>query len=396
MKAKDLIENVAWGDRAAAEKLRELVRDDDEAWAEVLRELRSPRREPDDKEREAFWAELRRVAALIDSNPSMGKADLAELQERAWRFGSCERVQVLAVDGYRFRLLGKLEEAEIAIERAREMAAGCRLRRDRDDVNPCLLDVGRRHSLLLAAQDRREEALAEAESTIDGYRRLGGPGHDLHGQGLAQALVARGPIRSAMGDPAAASADFAEALSLVPPELEDLHDAILYDLAWALFETGAAGKKEADKLLTRLRRSFSQRPQSVQRAHFDWLDSMLGWEVRRVNRHRARKKLHETQEAFYSPLGMPDEFVAATGDLLLVYFPDRREMRRVLEKAKRMGEGFITDPEQWRRLCELEKLVSAGIWTPHDDLESAVRALRESVSGVRGIIPSLIRTTRAG
>jgi hypothetical protein len=57
-----------------------------------------------------------------------------------------------------------------------------------------------------------------------------------------------------------------------------------------------------------------------------------------------------------------------------------------------MGEGFITDPEQWRRLCELEKLVDAGIWTPHDDLESAVRGLRDSVSGVPGIIPSLIRT----
>jgi hypothetical protein len=67
-------------------------------------------------------------------------------------------------------------------------------------------------------------------------------------------------------------------------------------------------------------------------------------------------------------------------------------MRKVLEKAKRMGEGFITDPEQWRRLCELEKLVGAGPWTPHDDLESAVRGLRDSVSGV---IPSLIRTCRS-
>ena len=131
---------------------------------------------------------------------------------------------------------------------------------------------------------------------------------------------------------------------------------------------------------------------SVQRAHFDWLDSMLTWEVRRRNRHRALKKLHRTQEAFYKPLRTPEHFVAATSDLLLVYFPDRDEMRKVLEKAKRIGEGFITDPEQWRRLCELEKLVDAGIWTPHDDLERAVRGLRDSVSGVPGIIPSLIRT----
>ena len=390
MNAKDLIENARWGDRAAAKKLREFVKDDDEAWAEVLRELRSPRREPDDKEREAFWADLRKVASEISANPASGDASLAELRERGQRFGSCERTQVLAVDAARCRLLGRLGEAEALLEQAREFGAACRLRND--DANPCLLDVERRHSILLAAQGRLEEALAKAEAVIDGYRRLDGPGHDRFGQGLAQAFFARGAVRYVMKAAASASADFAEALALVPPELEDLHEAILYDLAWALFETGAAGKKEADKLLTRVRRSFSQRPQSTQRAHFDWLDSMLCWEVRRVNRHRAREKLHETQEAFHSPLGMPDEFVAATGDLLLLYFPDRREMRKVLEKAKRMGEGFITDPEQWRRLCELEKLVGAGPWTPHDDLESAVRGLRDSVSGV---IPSLIRTCRS-
>jgi len=390
MKAKELIEDIAWGDRAAAKKLRKLVQEDDEAWAEVIRKLRLPEGEPDDEEREAFWGDLRRAAVLIHSNPTSGLAELAELRDRAWRFGSCERVQVLGVDAYRCRSLGRLDEAEALLERARDLALCCRLRRD--DVNPCLLDVDRRISLLLTAQNRHEKALAKAQSTLDGYRRLGGPGHDLHGQGLAQALVARAPIRSFMGDPAAASADFAQALALVPPELEDLHESILYNLARALFETGTAGKKEADKLLTRLRRSFSQRPLAVPRARFDWLDSMLCWEVRRVNRHRAREKLHETQEAFHSPLGMPDEFVAATGDLLLLYFPDRREMRKVLEKAKRMGEGFITDPEQWRRLCELEKLVGAGPWTPHDDLESAVRGLRDSVSGV---IPSLIRTCRS-
>jgi len=92
---------------------------------------------------------------------------------------------------------------------------------------------------------------------------------------------------------------------------------------------------------------------------------------------------------------MPDEFVAATGDLLLVYFPDRKAMREVLEKAKRVGKGFITDPEQWRRLCELEKLVGAGVWTPHHDLERAVRWLRESAAGVPGIFPSLIGTREA-
>jgi len=198
-------------------------------------------------------------------------------------------------------------------------------------------------------------------------------------------------IRFHMEDCAGASADFAESLAMVPPDLKDLHDSIQYNLAWSLFKTDAAGKKKADQLLTGVRRSFSQRPQTVQRAYFDWLDGMLGWEVRRRNRHRARKKLHLAQEAFFAPLRMPDQFVAATGDLLLVYFPDREKMREILEKAKRAGEGFITDPEQWRRLCALEKLVSAAVWTPHSDLERAIRRLRESVSGIPGILPSLIR-----
>ena len=70
-------------------------------------------------------------------------------------------------------------------------------------------------------------------------------------------------------------------------------------------------------------------------------------------------------------------------------------MREVLEKAKRIGKGFITDPEQWRRLCELEKLVGAAVWTPHDDLKHAVREFRESLSGIPGIYPSLIGTRRS-
>jgi len=220
VKAKELIEDIVWGDRDAAKKLRELIQDDDEAWAEVLRKLRSAECEPDDKEREAFWASLRSVAAHINSNPASGDASLAELRERAWRFGSCERVQVLAIDAARCRLLGSLGEAEDLLERARELGTGCRLR---DDANPCLLDVERRHSILLAAQGRLEEGLAKAEATIAGYRRFGGPGHDRYGQGLAQALLARAPIRSFMGDAAGASADFAEALALVPPDLKDLH-----------------------------------------------------------------------------------------------------------------------------------------------------------------------------
>jgi len=389
VKLKDLIRR-ARGDRAAAKKLRQLIKDDDEIWNEALETLDSAVGEPDDKEREAFWADLRKVASIVYSNPADGEARLADLRESVWRFGSCERVQVFGIDAARCRALGKLADAESLLDQARELAVSCRLQHD--DANPCLLDVDRRHSILLTTQGRLEEALTKADSTLDGYRLLGGPGHDLHGQGLASALFARAFARFHMGDAAGASAEFAECLAMVPPDVEDLHESIRHNLAWSLLKTDAAGKKQADKLLPKVRRSFSHRPMTVQRAHFDWLDSMLGWEVRRRNRHRARNKLHETQEAFFSPLRTPDQFVAATGDLLLVYFPDRDEMRKVLEKAKRMGEGFITDPEQWRRLCELEKLVDAGIWTPHDDLESAVRGLRDSVSGVPGIIPSLIRT----
>jgi hypothetical protein len=389
VKLTDLIRR-ARGDRAAAKKLRQLIKDDDEIWNEVLETLDSAVGEPDDKEREAFWADLRKAASIVYSNPAAGEASLAELRARMWRFGSCERVQVLGIDAARCRALGKHGDAETLLEQARELAASCRVQHD--DANPCLLDVDRRRSILLTTQGRREVALAEAQATLDGYRKLGGPGHDLHGQGAANALFARAFARFHMRDAAGASADFAKCLAMVPPDVEDLHDSIRHNLAWSLFRTDAAGKKEADKLLPKVRRSVSHRPMSVQRAHFDWLDSMLTWEVRRRNRHRALKKLHRTQEAFYKPLRTPEHFVAATSDLLLVYFPDRDEMRKVLEKAKRMGEGFITDPEQWRRLCELEKLVDAGIWTPHDDLERAVRGLRDSVSGVPGIIPSLIRT----
>jgi len=393
VKLRDLIRRARRGDRDAAWELRQLIRDDDEIWNEVLETLDSAVGEPDDKEREAFWADLREADSIVYSNPADGEAFLADLRERMWRFGSCERVQVLGIDAARCRALGKHADAETLLDQARELAVTCRLQHE--DAKPCLLDVDRRHSILLTTQGRHEDALAEAQSTLDGYRKLGGPGHDLHGQGMAKALFARAFVRFHMGAAAGASADFAECLAMVPPDVDDLHESIRHNLAWSLFRTDAAGKKEADKLLSKVRRSFSHRPMSVPRAHFDWLDSMLTWEVRRRNRHRARNKLHETQEAFFSPLRTPDQFVAATSDLLLVYFPDRDEMRKVLEKAKRMGKGFITDPEQWRRLCELEKLVDAGIWTPHDDLESAVRGLRESVSGVPGIIPSLIRSQGA-
>ena len=243
MKLTDLIRR-ARGDRAAAKKLRQLIKDDDEIWNEVLETLDSAVGEPDDKEREAFWADLRKAASIVYSNPAAGEASLAELRARMWRFGSCERVQVLGIDAARCRALGKHGDAETLLEQARELAASCRVQHD--DANPCLLDVDRRRSILLTTQGRREVALAEAQATLDGYRKLGGPGHDLHGQGAANALFARAFARFHMRDAAGASADFAKCLAMVPPDVEDLHDSIRHNLAWSLFRTDAAGKKEAD------------------------------------------------------------------------------------------------------------------------------------------------------
>jgi tetratricopeptide (TPR) repeat protein len=344
----------------------------------------------DSEDRQAFWSELRSVVEDLDRKPAkVGCLD--DLRARAREFGTCEAVQATGLEAYRLRRLGRNEAARGLLEQAWRLGASCPL--DREGLNPCRLDVGWRLAVVLTALGLYPKALATVEESLEGYRRLGGPGHDLDGDGIAKCLSVRAKIRSFMGDHAGAAGDFAACLERLPTG-SSFFDQTQRDLAWALFQTGDEGKEDAYKYLQKHRLAYRRRELTPDRAQFDWLDGQLEFSrkgrVGRNRRKRGEKKMMRAIEGF-AEAGLPAEFEAAASDLLRALRHDRTALLEHLETLHPMAMRLIKSPEQLRRfqliLNECQGTPSPSTWSR---IERAIGELREAAGGTH-LPPCLIR-----
>jgi tetratricopeptide (TPR) repeat protein len=392
---RDLADKAAKGDREAYGRLLDLD-------AEGVRGARAALLEiwdsiwgrgaagGDSEDRQAFWSELRSVKEDLNREPAkVGCLD--DLRARAREWGTCEAVQADGLEAYRLRLLEHLEAARELLEQAWRLGGACAL--EREGVNPCRLDVGRRLAVALTALGQYPKALATVEESLGGYQRLGGPGHDLDGDGIANCLSVRAQIRSFMGDPAGAAGDFAVCLDRRPTG-SNLFDQTRRDLAWALFETGDEGKEDAYKYLQKHRLAYRRRELTPDRAQFDWLDGELEFSrkgrVGRNRRKRGEKKMMRAIEGF-AEAGLPAEFEAAASDLLKALRHDRTALLEHLETLHPMAMRLIKSPEQLRRfqliLNECQGTPSPSTWSR---IERAIGELREAAGGTH-LPPCLIR-----
>ena len=192
-----------------------------------------------------------------------------------------------------------------------------------------------------------------------------------------------------MEDAHSAVADFTECLKLVPPEQPDLYDTVQYNLAVALSKTGVAGKRAAYEMLAGVRRSFCRRRESVQRARFYWMDSMLAWEIGGRNRYRARERMKVSQTAFIRQR-MPNELIAVTSDILKTWYPDRDRILAEIESVRPAALRLIKDPVHLRRFDDLRQCLRSASWVRQSQLRHLIRDLRELVTGRGGVLPCLI------
>jgi len=66
-----------------------------------------------------------------------------------------------------------------------------------------------------------------SQRAMDGYDALGGPGHDLDGDGWASSLIVRADARFHLGDKAGSAADFATALGRLEKEMVPHADRLI-------------------------------------------------------------------------------------------------------------------------------------------------------------------------
>lgn len=342
------------------------------------------------EDRQAFWSELRSIMEDLDRKPAKVGC-LAGLRARARELGTCETVQADGLEAYRLRRLGHLEAARDLLEQAWRLGGSCPL--EREGVNPCLLDVGRRLAVVLTALGLYPKALATVEESLGGYERLGDPGHDLDGDGIANCLSVRGKIQGFMGDPAGAARDFAACLERLPTG-SNVFEQTRRDLAVALSHTGDEGKEEAYKYLQKHRLVYRRRPLTPDRAQFDWLDGQLEFSrkgrVGRNRRRRGEKKMTRALKGF-AEAGLPDEFEAAASDLLKALRHDRTVLLKHLAAIHPVALKLIKSPEHLRRfqliLNECQGTPSPSTW---GRLERAINELR-MVAGGTNLLPCLIR-----
>jgi hypothetical protein len=350
-----------------------------------------PEVEPED--RSAFWESLRILKRGIDSSPAAhSEEELAALEARARRLGSCETVQVLGLRSYRRRLLGDLPGAECLLSEAWALAPLCPLAVG--DLNPCELDLQRRTAVLEAALGRTADAIRRAQIPVDGYERLGGAGHDLDGDGLAKALYARGDIRQFMGDFDGSAADFAVCLDRFP-RTSPLWLRVQQGLADVLLHSGPLGQLEAWKLMSRLRLSM-RRQDTVVRAHFLWTDGQL---TIVLGKQRGVDKLKESLKIFRKET-MPYHCVGVAHDLCLALYPRGREILRLLgsleplprkrgeEPKDFLGRAFVADPRLGTAFFELYSLAKRP--QGNGPFAAALEKLRLAAAAAVSLPPCLL------
>jgi len=311
------------------------------------------------------------------------------MEARARRLGSCETAQVIALRGYRRRLLGSLDAAEELLKQALDLAPRCRFAAD-SVPNPCELDLNRRLAILEAAQGRPADGFRRAQRVLDGYEVLGNPGHDLNGDGIASSLYARGEIRYELGDFDGCAADFSTCLDRYPISSK-VWLRVQQDLATALLETGPVGRDRAFRIQNRVRFRMRSRSGTAEYAFFWWTDGQL---TIALGKQRGIDKLEKALGAFLKQ-GMRHHYAGVAHDIVRAMFPDQERIRRFLRRIEPVASTLCDE----RQMRLLQKILDLAKTCPRPDtpldillsrLDNALRQLREIAGSQVSLPPCLI------
>lgn len=298
----------------------------------------------------AFWRDLRKLKEAVNSRPLPAGELLDEMGANARFLGSCENVMVTCLKAYRHRLLGDYAQAEAHLSIADDAAAACRSARP-GRPNPCRLEVLWRRGMVCMSTDRVPEALELVEATLAGYRRLGDPGHNLDGNGIAAMTMARGEIRYELGDFPGAAADFASCVARLPAgSLKWLRAR--HNLAVQFAFCGSHGAETAVRLLAHQRLAHRKRDMTVEKAITFWLDGSLAF---RLRKQRWDEKLSQALDGF-AQLSMPKHYWRVASDICQTKYPRRDEIKRFLRKAEPVFLRLVRDDRHRKLFDDLKSL----------------------------------------
>jgi hypothetical protein len=346
------------------------------ATEEAKRDLEKVLEKEKEERRRAFWAELRDLQDSIGSAPLPTAPKLDEMEERGRSLGTCEVVQVTGLRSARSRLLGDLDGAEELLGAAYALAPQCRsASAATPHLSPCLLDLDRRSAILEAARGRPANGLRLAQTTLDGYEALGNPGHDIDGNGVASAHYTRAEMRFELHDFGGAAADFAICVDTFPNSSKVWQRAH-QNLASALSKTGAAGRREAYKLMGTQRMLIRIEEASYDKAAFWWLNGQLT--ICFGNRTHGMAKLRESLDDF-AGLGLTDPFTVLARDIAWIHYPQVEKIHEFLTEIWPVAKRLIRDRRQQELFNEIVSLTD-----PH-------RPCRDPLTRMERLYRALIR-----
>lgn len=372
---------LSWSEKAARELMERTKKGDREAEEALLRKLRQNRKmvtQPRCELTSKVFRKLVRVQRVTENRPKRGMEQVQDLL--APDLLPCEMAQALGILAHAHRMLKNYAAAEEALRRAWTVAGNCEI---------AVLDLHRREVLLAYVTGRPDDAFRHANAAIDGYRSLGGPGHDLDGEGLAKSYMFRGQLWYHEKHFGKAATDLGLAVSVIPPDKVVFGYAVV-DLAWALSHGGMAARQEALQHVLGARSSFRRRAASVHRARLDWLEGLLRWDLDYGQRPRAKFLLQRAQEDFIEA-AMPYETAAVTADLLRLTFPDRQKILGFLIKLKPQLDPLLAGLRDLTRgLQAVQDAAEVCGWSAERGIDRAISALREACEDSPGVIPCLL------
>lgn len=339
---------------------------------------------------------LRHIMMLTNANPAEGlelTAPVVQLFETQTERGSpqkrvaarCNLVQAMGIAAAAYRAMGKLGKASRILDRAWELAGDC---------EECEADLERRDSYLLCSKGRFDEALDSANSALGKYKKLGGPGHDLAGDGVADTLIARGVVSYYSGNVHKSLEDIRLVLDLVPKpgSPPDLYGVALYLLAAYL--QGVGGRQKLQEAKEAIRRGLHSLEsmgydQSIFTAKSHWVYGMLEAEL--GNREYAEFHFMSAHDELMS-LHLAQEVSVLATDRARFGLPDPRKVQAAvvatMEWSEDHGKRVIPAWFSRRSVVVLRTLFQTA-QQKSADFEAAIATARSALDGDR-ILPCLL------
>ena len=303
---------------------------------------------------DSFQAELLNVADVTTSRPATTGQWIEELALRARRLGECQVVQVLGLSARRLTLIGDLTAAREALGQARAEAGDCQ---------SCILDTLRREALLLLHLGDKAGALTKSQGAMDGYEALGGPGHDLNGDGWASSLIVRAQVRFDLDDKAGSAADLATALERFPRPSK-VWEVTHQNLASTLALSGPVERSLASKDFVSLRLRM-RKGVTVERAGFLWMDGQLVISIGE-RRYLGMDRLIASLRLYRHPkIATPGPWLGVASDYCRTLYPRREEIARFLDReVTPYSDRLIKSEVHREQLRKLYALCEARRSTP--------------------------------